>query len=553
MFFLDWLNKIHSKNNFTILLHNCSKFYTIFVFKIFSLKPLIMRFKLLLFSVFASGFLYGQTCGTRYEDQLLNDAEYRIAAAKSSEPLAKSRATLYVPITFHLVASSSGTNRLLPSNVVEMLDGVNTYYKDQNIVFYIKNFNNINSDNVNNTPAANSALTAMYNARDGVSSSGTAGSLNCFVTAAAETGGTLGGTTLGYYSFNEDWVVLKKDQVSKANSSTAAHEYGHFFSLKHPFFGWDGEAYDITKHGACVGALSPGGNQTENVPRTGPQANCTSAGDLLCDTEADYNEGFNGPKNCTYTGVAKDRNCVKLITDPKNIMSYFSGCGFDYIFSPQQQALIQSNYLLSSRRYIRNAPSPGVLPVITGATTLKLPLNGALQQPVSNVNLDWDDLPNATNYIIEMDRNVNFDVDPVYYLSSTSNFTVPGPLVLGRKYHWRVIGYNAGNYKGTLSSVFNFTTGAAATETISSISQMTISPNPITNGVLRLNFTNTSAFDGKIKITDITGKVLKNITQRISEGNYNENIDIQNLANGMYILSVENEQEINTERFVINK
>jgi hypothetical protein len=499
--------------------------------------------------------LFSQTnnfrCGTTFEDQFAQEVEYKSAALKSSENHAVSRATIYIPITFHLVGTTSGKERILPSQVICLMDGLNAYFKNHNIVFYIKNFNNINNDAVFTTAGSISSLTTMYNNRDGVTTSPVAGSINIFVVKQIDNS-PLGGVTISAYSIKDDWIILRKDQVGIDYGSVLAHELGHFFSLRHTFFGWE-DGYNAMINDTCVGTSSPRGIPTENVPRSGAQANCTLGGDYLCDTEADYNEGVTAGNMCKYTGVAKDQNCVKIVTDPKNIMSSFASCGLDYYFSAQQIDILKTNYLLNTRKYLSNAPSPGALLPISGVPIIKQPTNASVLPSLSNIKLDWDDVPNATNYIIEMDRHSGFDIEPIYYLSTTSDFTIPGPLVSGRKYFWRVFAYNAGNYKCSCCSIFTFSPGTSATETISSISQMTISPNPITNGILKMNFINNSAFDGKIKITDNTGKVLINKSQRISEGVYNENIDVQNLSNGMYIFSVENEQGINTEKFVIAK
>ncbi len=514
-----------------------------------------MKFKILLLSILACGYSYGQVCGTSYEDELTHEAAYKAAALQSSEFRATSRATIYVPVTFHLVARTDGTGRLLPSYAIEMLDAVNIFWKSQNVIFYIKSFNNINNDFLFNTPASTAGMSQMQFTKDKKT---TGGSLNCYITGACETGNAIGGTTLGYYSsggtgYSEDWVVIKKDQINRANASTAAHEFGHFFSLRHPFWGWDSEVYDRTKHGACVGPLSPGGIPNENQPRTGPQSNCTIGGDYLCDTEADYNLGFKAGSNCTYTDTVKDQNCVLLTPDPKLMMGYFSGCGSKYYFTPQQQNLVLTNYNSTGRTYLRNAVSPGALLPIAASPNLKLPTNGATQQSITGLTLDWDDVANATDYVIEMDNFISLDVNPLYFTSKTSSFTIPTTLLLNKKYFWRVIAYNAGNYQGTLSSNFLFTTGNVSTESINSISQMTVSPNPISNGILNLKFDNNASFEGKIKITDVTGKVIKIMTQKINVGNYNESIDVQELSNGLYILSLENETAINTEKFVVAK
>ncbi|GAB3519135.1 zinc metalloprotease [Emticicia fontis] len=85
-----------------------------------------------------------------------------------------------------------------------------------------------------------------------------------------------------------------------------AHEMGHCLGLYHTFEPWNDN----------------NGNPTnkENVARSGNCENCTTAGDVLCDTPADDNGGVNAL--CVYTGIGKDACNASYSPMTNNVMGY---------------------------------------------------------------------------------------------------------------------------------------------------------------------------------------------------------------------------------------
>ncbi len=76
----------------------------------------------------------------------------------------------------------------------------------------------------------------------------------------------------GYFFPGVDGVVIA-NMCAGNNSTTLAHELGHYMGLPHTFYGWeDGQTPAVR----------------ERVVRTGPLANCSYACDGFCDTDADF-------------------------------------------------------------------------------------------------------------------------------------------------------------------------------------------------------------------------------------------------------------------------
>ncbi|MBS1764835.1 MAG: hypothetical protein JSS90_07715 [Bacteroidetes bacterium] len=105
-----------------------------------------------------------------------------------------------------------------------------------------------------------------------------------------------------YFPGGRDMIVLQKSCANDGKSMS--HEMGHFFGLYHTF-------------------------ETANGVELINGTNCTTAGDLICDTPADPG-GVNGP-DCQLQPYIKDNNGNWYVPQIGNIMSYYSAsckCGF---------------------------------------------------------------------------------------------------------------------------------------------------------------------------------------------------------------------------------
>lgn len=100
----------------------------------------------------------------------------------------------------------------------------------------------------------------------------------------------------------DDVIVLDKSFVDD-ESDVFSHEMGHFFGLYHTF-------------------------ETELGLELADGSNCESAGDLVCDTNADPDEDGNADDEdlCNYTGpITQDSNGDWYVPPTDNFMSYYPG------------------------------------------------------------------------------------------------------------------------------------------------------------------------------------------------------------------------------------
>lgn len=235
-----------------------------------------------------------------------------------------------VAIIAHVIRRDDGTGGLSEEELQGALDNVNTYYANAGLSFFYLDFNYIDeTDYYDFITSDEGKLTSQYNYD---------GAINIYF--ANSVGNGEGGSYCGYAYYPGGFDVILMDNDCTMNGSTLPHEIGHFFFLYH--------THDT---GVPELVVRPGeeGDSNGSLP-----ANCDSAGDYLCDTEADPNlSGKVDGADCSYTGGEIDVNGDAYLPDENNIMSYsLKGCR--NIFTDGQYSRMNSTYS-TSRGYLHTA------------------------------------------------------------------------------------------------------------------------------------------------------------------------------------------------------
>ena len=269
----------------------------------------------------------------------------------------------------------------------------------------------------------------------------------CKTATSGNTGGV--GLTLAYYSPNGDYIVSRTDAAG--DTPTLSHEVGHFFSLMHTFYGWEEGSFDSSfPTWPCAPTHTSIGVLVEKADGS----NCQQAADQICDTPANYI--LFG--NCNYTGGAKDPTCVLINPDETNYMGYFDDvCQTN--FTPNQMDAMLIDYNSQQRAYIRVNYTPNTSE-IASAVTLTAPTNNETLS-VNYVNLQWNPVAGATNYLLEYDRTSTFSLAPTRIVVNGANTYYLNNLLANKNYYWRVFPFNESNGCGASLpiSTFKFTTG----------------------------------------------------------------------------------------------
>lgn len=281
--------------------------------------------------------------------------------------------TSCIPIKVHDIRDGAGSGAVNMTLLNQDLANLNYHFQAANIEFYFcGTVSALNNDTHYDFLSANES--ALLTAEPSVTNA-----FNLYLVNSIDAGSGIAG--YAYFPFNNllsTVCIMDKNELALDDNGTIVHEYGHHFNLYH------------THEGTENGNNDPA---AENVPRSGAGSNCTTAGDLLCDTEADPR---GTSSNCVYTGGGV--NTMDILGNPytpplDNIMSYYPNqCGG--LFTAGQSARIVA------ARTIRNGHSAYTLNC--PATVVNAASGLAAVQSGSQVNLSWtDNAANELGYLVE--------------------------------------------------------------------------------------------------------------------------------------------------------
>ena len=290
-------------------------------------KPWDKRFVLLLILIIglgATSYAQHYSCGSEPSAQMLQYFRDRVSGKALSKLAAnitpsKLGTLKTISITAWIVKDSLRNPGLTPLDINIAIANTNLDFAPMNMAFkvcavkYIENFQY--DSLVTLLPPTDKEKQLYVQYRD-------SSTINMyFVSKINKAGGFPAGYAYG--PGGKDLVMIKKGSVG--DGKTISHELGHFFGLMHTF---------EIKFGA------------EAVNRS---TNCSTTGDMLCDTEADpYPKGTE--KGCEFISGDKDAAGEYYTPPIGNIMSYYNNackCGF----TPQQFA-VMTNVYLTMRSYL---------------------------------------------------------------------------------------------------------------------------------------------------------------------------------------------------------
>ncbi len=486
----------------------------------------------LLIFVVSAGLNSQQTpfCGTSN----LEDIKQQMIENRVEIPRVRLRnAITYVPLKAHIMGNSEGNGKLSEDDLLDMLCKLNENFSELDIQFYFKDgFNYINNTFLyDNTDPGNSIFRAEMRAIKNKHKA-----INVFFKGDVGEAGVL-----GYYmpspGFN-DFIVVK-NSVAK-DKRVVTHEIGHFFSLLHPFHGWDEDPWDASKHGNPVGRLAPD-NLTVNEYADG--SNCdeeldaseNNVGDGICDTPADYNFLSN---TCNYSANAMDP--VNKLVEPQvnNYMNYFSGCD-QYVFTPGQQKEMMRSLLSSTRADLFSNYQPNIS-IIEETATLLEPIESEIVNTANEATLRWTAVENAEWYLVQIDRAPTLDFDVRSFVTNDVEIIIDG-LDEERNYFWKVIPYNEYYTCASPSKVERFKTSTTtAVQEIPSINYFNVYPTLLNNKrLVTIDIQSESPFDALISVFNYQGKLLQPSQKwLLRTGANRESIDFIKYAPGLYLVQI---------------
>ncbi len=415
-------------------------------------------------------FCFGQTnfCGTTKKDQ-----QEAIASIQyQSQGNRPDQAIRYIPIKVHNVSNDNATSFFAAWPLFETLCTLNEDFKASGIQFFLDgDFNYIKNSSWNDHAEFRKGEEMMK-------ASNFPDVVNCYLVSNPA-------GNCGYFTYTGDAVALNKSCLGKY-SHTWAHELGHYFSLPHTFFGWEGINYSSSKKTASY--QNSVFTQIENVSRT----DCTSQADNFCDTNPDY---ISNRWSCNNDGtsplILKDVNDSLFRADGTLFMSYAGDNCMNRFSNDQMNAMHKS--IDGPRKYLQRS---SVVPKFIEKSPIRLssPVSGEITD-TRNVLFSWEPVENATYYVLQISRTANFSVIIKNHLL-TKPYELIDSLIQGKEYWWRVRAYSDFDFCGTESPIEICYSKAVitASDDVHSGNTTSIVPNPAKLGSM-VQFKIPSNFD----------------------------------------------------------
>ncbi|MBK9108020.1 MAG: T9SS type A sorting domain-containing protein [Saprospiraceae bacterium] len=469
------------------------------------------------FALFIANGLFAQAefCGTRIEDQqqALNSIDglpyvYR-----------QDNAITYIPLMVHNVTNDNSNSFFAAWPLFETLCTLNSDFLPTGFQFYLeRGFNYIRNSEWNNHEDFQKGEEMMVE-------SNIPEMVNCYL--VSDPAGNC-----GYFTYSGDGVALNKTCLGKY-SHTWAHELGHFFSLPHTFYGWEGIRYSSSKKTSeYQGDVF---RQIENVVR----AQCKRQADYFCDTNPDY---ISYRWSCNQDGfsslIMRDVNDSTFRADGSLFMSYSNDQCMNRFSTEQMDAMHKS---LNGPR--AELIRPDVVPSFITQSQLNLTFpSDSLTVVSKNLEVSWEAVENATYYVLQISRTSNFSV-VVKNLLLTSNKVDIDSLTQGKNYWWRVRAFSDFDFCGIESSVGHFKTQAdpVSTDQIFA-SELNLFPNPIRNSEkLQIEIPEHLDFNQikEVKLISAKGGTLSDL--HFSQLENRILVDLDNLSTGFYLINLKTE------------
>ncbi|PHI21869.1 hypothetical protein CEQ90_00860 [Lewinellaceae bacterium SD302] len=292
--------------------------------------------------------------------------------------------TTYIPIQVHIVRLNNGTGGPTLETLARGLSNLNHHYAASGIQFFYRDF----PEYVNNTDYYN-----FNQFDDNIDGNDTETELRSLTPRASDAVNVYfcqsvitssGGAACGYAyypsSFESRNTIVMDNQCMSSPNGTYPHEFGHYFDLFH------------THQGTESG---PNNFNAENVARSGPNANCNTDGDQLCDTEADPRYDSGNFSNCSIPNNEFDAFGELYVHPVENIMSYYpDGCG-GLLTADQSARIAQGAIERSSQSSYSLDAQPQQVNVPTNLTAV-------FNEAAGRIELNWTDAANnEMGYYVE--------------------------------------------------------------------------------------------------------------------------------------------------------
>lgn len=443
--------------------------------------------------------------------------------------LPRTNDVLYLPLQVHVVGTDNGSGRMSRDGVFKAFCTLNEDFVQADIQFFMANPINY----IDNSAYYEHDFEVGY---EMMVSNNFSNVINCYIVNSPA-------GNCGYYFPGAPDAIALSRNCTGPNDHTWAHEVGHYLSLPHPFFGWEGTNHDYSQP-------APDSWDFATVEKL-DGSNCSFAADGFCDTTPDYldyrwNCNSSGTSNVTQT----DPNGETFVSNGTLFMSY-SNPSCKGVFSPDQIAAMRANVEEERPNLFTIPPNPEEI-VIQDVEDINVitPQEGTLPEG-ETVTLSWDPVPNATNYIVQVNPFSFFSVVFNEFIVSDNSVEVSG-LLSDRDYYWRIRPYNAYNTCTTYSNATSFTTGTiTSSQELLAGESLQLYPNPARENRVKLRLQTEATTSAHWQLSDSRGRLQQSGSFETGNGQTEQSLDVQHLTAGIYFLRIQLEDRQTVRKLII--
>lgn len=395
------------------------------------------------------------TCGTVTPNQVQKE---KLARARKLQSTARNTGTTCIPLKIYSFREDGGAGGITQEELTEGLNYLNYYYLPADIEFYycggITYINNSDLYDYDLRLSDGDTEIDLVNAAGQLTNA-----VNVYIVDKITISDDFEASGYAYLPYSDDnsynRIVMTENGINDHPGGTFVHEFGHYFSLLHTFEGTED------------GNMDP---DAEHVARSGAQSNCTTAGDQLCDTEADpkYSAATFSFANCTYTGGEMDVYNTTYTPPIDNIMSYYP------TFCPPRVLSAGQYGFISEGLNIRQAHTSYNFSCTPSKVNVPTNLTAMLNSNENGIDLNWTDAAtNEFGYLIERSTvSASTGFEPLLYGYTGPNGTsfTDEDIQPNQDYWYRIKASNGGC--NTYSSVASVNVGTIYCTSTASAAQL---------------------------------------------------------------------------------
>ncbi len=502
--------------------------------------------------VFVTALAFGQEpihrCGTQpYKSPFLKKYQ-----ANPTAYATRAGDLLMVPLTIHSVGLDNGFGYYNFNKLLDAMCALNADFEGTDIQFYLEGdiiYHPNSAYNNHETFVEGANMMFDNNIENTIN--------NYIVTNPAGAAG---------YNLPYAGIALGRTYISPGNH-TWAHEIGHNLSLPHPFIGWEGGVshdgsvdHDFDNPAPSFVTYNYTVFQSEFFNDADTLiidtafveyvdgSNCNVAADGFCDTSPNYADFTIDCDGTIFTNPTQ--------TDPAGATfqsdgSLFMGYALDECqnrFTPEQIAAMRATLINEKPELLYDQVPPALVDAVAVQT---MPLQDEIV-PYDEVIFEWEAVPNATTYFIEVSRLSDFSLI-AHEEVTTNTYATAIDLQIDKNYYWRVRGYNKKSFCVPPSETIKFKTGDFVANENVVLEKFNLYPTLLRAGTdLNINWSDATA-NGKleIQIFNSAGLLVKEEMTKDVVSRSNIQINTTTFIPGVYFVDLKLAGKTERGKFVI--